>query len=354
MTRWDDLLRQTSEWLKGSGPVSEIVMSSRVRLARNLKDYPFSHWASKRQEKEVLKGVLDAAAESRLLKEALIVMMSEAPDLDKQFLLERHLISREHILKPESKAVVISDREIISLMVNEEDHIRLQVMQSGFNLKEGWRIADQLDDELAAKLDYAFDQEWGYLTACPTNTGTGMRASVMLHLPALVMTKQIARVVQAITKLGMVVRGLYGEGTDAEGNLFQISNQITLGKSEAETLEHIEGIIRQLIGYEESARKQLLKQNGDFVKDKIWRAYGTLRNAYIISSKETLGLLSMLRLGVDLGLLTETDRKAVNELFILTQPAHLQKMEKRALSQSERDAIRAQIIRNRLEGKLSA
>lgn len=347
----ESLLKQTSEWLKGTGPNSDIVISSRIRLARNLRPYPFSHWASKKQERECLKVVHDAVMHSKNLKGSLFIFMNDISDLDKQLLLERHLISREHILHPEFKAVDVSDREIASIMVNEEDHLRLQVMQSGFNLQEGWKIADRLDDELSETLPIAYDAKWGYLTACPTNTGTGLRASVMLHLPALVMTKQITRVVQAITKLGMVVRGLYGEGTDAEGNLFQISNQITLGQTEAETLEHIEGIIRQLIGHEENARKQLVKQNREMVYDKIWRAYGTLQNSYIITSKETIHLMSMVRMGVDLGVLTHLNRQTVNELFILTQPAHLQRMEGKLLAQSERDAKRAAIIRSRLISK---
>lgn len=347
----DRLLKQTSEWLKGTGPNPDIVMSSRIRLARNLRSYPFSHWASKKQERECLKTVHEAILKSKYLKGSMFIFMNDISDLDKQFLLERHLISREHILHPEFKAVDVSDREVASIMVNEEDHLRIQVMQSGFNLQEGWKIANQLEDELSESLDFAFDAKWGYLTACPTNTGTGLRASVMLHLPALVMTKQISRVIQAITKLGMVVRGLYGEGTDAEGNLFQISNQITLGQSEAETLEHIEGIIRQLIGHEENARKQLVKQNRDLVYDKIWRAYGTLQNSYIITSKETIHLMSMVRMGVDLGVLEHISRQAVNELFILTQPAHLQRMEGKLLAQSERDAKRAAIIRARLTPK---
>ncbi|MBF0253861.1 MAG: protein arginine kinase [Candidatus Omnitrophica bacterium] len=345
-----NLLGQTSEWLRGTGPNADIVMSSRIRLARNLDALAFSHWASKRQEREVLTRSEAAFAASKILKGSILIHMNDISDLDKQFLLERHLVSREQIVRPEFKAVAISDREMISIMVNEEDHLRSQVMQSGFALQEGWRIANQLDNELSVTLPFAFDPHWGYLTACPTNTGTGMRASVMLHLPALVMTKQVNRVIQAITKLGMVVRGLYGEGTDAEGNLFQVSNQITLGQSEPETIDHIERIIRQIIGHEENARKQLIKQNRELLYDKIWRALGVLKNAYIITSKETIHHLSMVRLGADLGVLPEFGRKDVNELFILTQPAHLQRMDGKLLSQSERDIKRALLIRQKLGG----
>ncbi len=347
----DSLLKQTCEWLKGTGPNSDIVMSSRVRLARNLADFPFSHWAAKKQQKETMDLLSEAAQSMEFLKNGLLVPMAEVDDVDKQFLLERHLISREHIVHPEYKAVMIGDKEVVSVMINEEDHLRVQVMQSGFNLQECWRIANRLDDSLHKRLKFAFSDEWGYLTACPTNAGTGLRASVMLHLPSLVMTKQITRVLQAITKLGMTARGLYGEGTEAEGNFFQISNQTTLGTAEEDVIDNLERIIRQVIGHEENARKTLMKQNRDLLQDKIWRSSGTLKSAHIINTKETLTLLSMVRLGVDMGLLADIDRRAVNELFILTQPAHLQKIEGKVLSSSQRDVKRANLIRRRLEGK---
>ena len=344
----NDLLSQPGEWLKGTGPEGDVVISSRIRLARNLRRFPFLPVATPTVRTEIEKFVRHKLENTKVPRALTYWSLGDLTAVERSLLVERHLISREHILRPECKSVIIGDKEIISIMVNEEDHLRIQIMQSGLNLMQGWRIADQLDDDLSKDLVFAYDKKWGYLTACPTNTGTGLRASVMLHLPALVMTKQINRVIQAITKLGMVVRGLYGEGTEAEGNLFQISNQITLGRSETEIVDHIEQIIRQLIGHEESARKQLLKQNQNILQDTICRALGTLRNAYIISSKETIHHLSMLRLGVDLGLVLEVDRKVVNELFLLTQPAHLQRMAGKLLAQSQRDATRAKIIRERL------
>ncbi len=347
----DHLLKQTCEWLRGTGPNSDIVMSSRVRLARNVENLPFSHWANKKQEKESMELLQGAVSSNDMLKTGLFVRMAEADDIDKQFLLERHLISREHVVQPEFKAVVVGDKEVISVMINEEDHLRIQVMQSGFNLQECWRIGNRLDDLLHKRVQFAYSQEWGYLTACPTNTGTGLRASVMLHLPSLVMTKQISRVLQAITKLGMTARGLYGEGTEAEGNFFQISNQITMGTAEEDIVDNMERIIRQVIGHEENSRKSLMKQNREMLQDKIWRSNGILRSARIISTKEMMGLLSMVRLGVDIGLITDIDRRAVNELFILTQPAHLQKIEGKMLSSAQRDVKRANLIRRRLEGK---
>ena len=347
----DHLLKQTCEWLRGTGPNSDIVMSSRIRLARNLEKLPFSHWATKKQEKETLENLEQVLTATDLLSSGLNIHMNEVDDVDKQFLLERHLISREHIVHPDYKSVLIGDKEVISVMINEEDHLRIQVMQSGFNLQECWRIASRLDDSLHKRAKFAFNAEWGYLTSCPTNTGTGLRASVMLHLPALVMTKQISRVLHAITKLGMTARGLYGEGTEAEGNFFQISNQITMGSAEEDIIDNLERIIRQVTGHEENARKTLMKQNREVLQDKIWRSNGTLRSAHIINTKETLGLLSMVRLGVDIGLINDIDRRAVNELFILTQPAHLQKIEGRLLSSAQRDVKRANLIRRRLEGK---
>lgn len=347
----DGLLKQTCEWLRGTGPNPDIVMSSRVRLARNIENFPFSHWANKKQEKESMEILQAAIQSSDLLQGSVFVRMVELDDVDRQFLLERHLISREHIVQPEFKAVVIGDKEVLSVMVNEEDHLRVQVMQSGFNLQECWRIANRLDDLLHKRVKFAYNQEWGYLTACPTNTGTGLRASVMLHLPSLVMTKQINRVLQAITKLGMTARGLYGEGTEAEGNFFQISNQITMGASEADIIDNMERIIRQVIGHEENSRKSLMKQNREMLQDKIFRANGILRSAHIISTKEMMGLLSMVRLGVDMGIISDIDRRAVNELFILTQPAHLQKIEGKTLSSGQRDVKRAALIRRRLEGR---
>lgn len=351
MTKVDHLLKQTCEWLKGTGPNSDIVMSSRIRLARNLEKHPFSHWATKKQEKESLEALETAMGHVEMMITALYVRMMDIDDVDKQFLLERHLISREHIVRPEFKSVVIGDKEIASVMINEEDHLRIQVLQSGLNLQECWRVANRLDDSLHKRIKFAYSSEWGYLTACPTNTGTGLRASVMLHLPALVMTKQIQRVLQAITKLGMTARGLYGEGTEAEGNFFQISNQVTLGSSEEDIIDNLERIIRQVIGHEENARKSLMKQNREVLQDKIWRAHGTLQSAHIITSKEMMQLISMVRLGVDMGVISDFDRRAVNELFLLTQPAHLQKIEGRILSTAQRDIKRANLIRRRLEGR---
>jgi len=347
----DDLIYQNTEWLKGTGPQSNIVISSRIRLARNVDKLPFSHWADEQKEKEILALIQPAIQSSNYLKNELFLKLGDLSRLDKQFLLERHLISREHAEGKDSKAVVISEKEIISIMINEEDHLRIQVLQSGFDLTEAWRLISKIDEEIQTTLNLAFSSRWGYLTACPTNVGTGMRASVMLHLPALVMTKQISRVLQALDKLSVAARGLYGEGTEALGNFFQFSNQITLGHTEEDLIDNVERVVKQIVTHETEARQVLMNQNKKRISDRIWRSYGTLKNAHIISSSETINLLSMVRLGVDTGVIKNIDQAKINKLFIFSQPAHLQKMENKILTPMQRDIKRADLLRKELGGK---
>jgi len=344
----DDLLNNTGEWIRCTGPVCDIVMSSRVRLARNLANYPFSHWASKKEQEAVLEASKKSISSVKKLKDSLFVEIGKLDPIDKQFLVERHLMSKEHMIDAENKGLSVDRDEVISIMINEEDHLRMQVMKSGFNLKEAWQIINDIDTELGNSLDFAYSMDFGYLTACPTNTGTGMRASVMLHLPSLVMTKQIGKVLQAISKLSLTARGLYGEGTEASGNFYQISNQVSLGHKEEDIIDNIERIIKQIVDHEQSARETLFSQNKEALEDRIWRAYGTLKSAHIITSTETTDLLSLARLGVDLGVIKQADRTLINELFVITQPAHLQKLEKKKLTPNQRDVKRAEIVRDRL------
>ena len=308
----------------------------------------FPHWADKTQWDETANIINQAIQKVDYLKRNTYFKLPETDSVDKQFLVERHLMSREQASKPNSKAVVIDDEEIISIMINEEDHLRLQVMKSGFDLLDAWEIMNRIDDALSKELNFAFSSEYGYLTACPTNTGTGMRGSVMLHLPALVMLRTIDKVLSAIAKLSFTTRGLYGEGTQAIGNFFQISNQVSLGHNEDEIISNINGLIRQVIEHEETARNVLLKQQRTLLEDRVWRSLGILKNSFIISSQETTELLSMLRLGIDLNIIKDIDRRTVNELFILIQPAHLQKLESKKLSSQERDIKRASLIRSKL------
>jgi protein arginine kinase len=352
----DDLLKQPSEWLRGEGPLSDIVISSRIRLARNLEKQPFATRATKASQAEVLARVKESLAKTAGMKRSLFFEIGDLNEVDRQFLVERHLVSREHVVHADHKAVAIGTGEVSSIMVNEEDHLRIQVMQSGFNLADGWALIDAMDDELSEQLPYAYSSDWGYLTCCPTNTGTGMRASVMVHLPSLVITKQINKVLHTITKLGLTARGLYGEGTEASGNFFQISNQVALGRTEAELIENIERIIKQVIDHEQTARDSLVANNRAQLEDRIWRAYGILQHARTMSSNEANDLLSAVRLGVDLGVMTNgasrgrLSRRTVNELFLFSQPAHLQKLEGKTLTARERDVKRADLIRQRLDG----
>ena len=347
----NDLIHHTGEWLRGTGPFAHIVLSSRIRLARNFAKMPFTNRAQKKDLDEVLRLVADATSGIPFFKASTFFKLNELDNIDRQFMVERHLMSHDHAANPQGKGLIVSKEEVLSVMVNEEDHLRIQVMQSGFNLDGTWEIVNNIDNSLSEKLEYAFLPEWGFLTACPTNTGTAMRGSVMLHLPALVMTRQVNKVLMAISKLSFASRGFYGEGTQAVGNFYQISNQVSLGHSELDIIQNINGLIKQIIEQEEQARQALLVQNKPVLEDKICRAWGTLRNARIISSQETIELLSMVRLGVDLGILRELDPKTLNELFIMIQPAHLQKLEGKKLGTAERDTKRAQVIRERLKGR---
>jgi len=339
----------SGEWLKGTGPDHDIVISSRIRLARNVAGYKFTAQLDEKTEKEIIDKILGAVKESNYLKKNNAVFLHSIESLERQLLLERHLISRELAESTNVRAVSFSKDEIISIMINEEDHLRIQVLQAGFNVMETWRMIDKIDSELGNALSFAFDSHLGYLTACPTNVGTGLRASCMLHLPSLVMTKQINKVLQAIAKLNLAVRGLYGEGTQASGNFFQFSNQITLGKNEEHIVEDLEKVIRQVIEHEREARLALNSKKRDKLHDQIWRAVGTLKSARLITSQETVSLLSLVRLGVDLSVIENLDRKKLNELFIITQPAHLQLFSKKLLTPQERDIRRAQIVREYLQ-----
>src|SRR5512136_2023136 len=282
------------------------------------------------------------------MNEAFAEAMDNLTNLDKQILVERHLISREHAAKSAGSGLVPNRDETLCFMINEEDHIRMQALRPGLQLRQAWNAIDQADSALEKKLDYAFSPELGYLTACPTNIGTGIRVSAMLHLPGLVLAEQINPIIQSVNKLGLAVRGLYGEGTEALGNVFQVSNQMTLGESETAIVERLEKVLAQIIEHEENARATLLEKKPKMVYNHIGRAYGILANAHSISSKETMNLLSLMRLGVDIGVFPGVDRALVDELFILTQPAHLQRQHSGKLSPEERDMLRADMVRERL------
>jgi len=339
----------SGEWLKGDGPHNQIVISSRVRLARNLKSRSFPGWAKKAERLQILEEIKPRVESLPEMQDAFSEYLQDLTALEKQVLVERHLISREHAAKSIGSAVVMNRKQTLSIMINEEDHLRMQAIRSGLQLKNVFKMIDKVDSALEAKLDFAFHPRLGYLTACPSNVGTGMRASAMVHLPALVLSEQINQIVQAVNKIGLAVRGLYGEGTEAMGNLFQVSNQITLGEREDEMISRLNKVIEQVIEHEQNARKMLLNNRPATLLDQIGRGYGILTHAYSMTSKEALNLLSFMKLGIDLELFPADCQMAVDELFMETQPAHLQKGTQQKLAAEERDSLRAEIIRDKLK-----
>lgn len=347
----DELARSCGEWLRGCGPESDIVMSSRIRLARNLADYPFI-----RRCTDIDRANIESTVRERLSKdnnrdfsELTFINVADLESLDRQFLVERQLISREHANSDGARAVAIDQQERLSLMVNEEDHLRIQVMKSGLDLSAAWEQINEVDDLIESRLTYAFHPKLGYLTACPTNVGTGMRVSVLVHLPALVITQQIEKVFRSLQKINLVVRGLYGEGTQAMGDFYQVSNQITLGKTESELIDQVGDVIPVVIDYERKARDFLINEKQNDLFDQVSRAYGTLQNAQQISSEETMFLLSRVRMGINLGLIGDLEIPEVNQLFIRTQPAHLQKISQTLLDTDQRNIERANYLHNQLK-----
>ncbi len=343
-------------WLDASGPSSHLVISTRVRLARNLADHRFGT-RNDPAERERIAGTVEEAATATLgLGHASRYRMDLLEPIDRQLLHERHLASRELAApEPGSRARHAAPRQVqdqTSVMVNEEDHLRVQALRSGFALDATWGLVAKLDAELGQRLAFAFHQEFGYLTSCPTNVGTGLRASVLVHLPGLVLTKEINKILQALTQVGLTYRGLYGEGSEVVGNLFQLSNQTTLGKSETELLDHLGKLVRQVLDHEERARQILVRDATAILEDKVWRAYGLLRYARTLSFDETLNLLSGVRLGVGLGLIPNVGMYTLNKLLVFTQPAHLAAAVRRPLAEDETPVRRAAYVRQILEAEV--
>ena len=346
----DELAPKCGEWLKGSGPESDIVISSRIRLARNLADFPFIRKCSDTDRMEIETTLHKAVAKIDSWQERVeYVDVSDLSELDRQFLMERQLISREHSEGSGARSVAIDSSEQFSLMINEEDHLRIQVMQSGFDLHTSYDFIDQIDNLIEQNVNFAFHARLGYLTACPTNVGTGMRVSVMFHLPALVMTREIDRVLRSMTKINLAVRGLYGEGSQAMGDFYQISNQVTLGRSERDLIDQISEVVPVIIEYERNAREFLKQESRNELNDKVKGALGILNSAESISSEESMHLPSSVRMGVNLGILDNVQIPTINKLFIHTQPAHLQKLHGMELSSADRNAARAQHLRRSLQ-----
>ncbi len=367
-----DISNDINEWFNGSGPLADIVISSRIRLARNIAGYKFLSRCSNAEKSEILKKLRDVLMSLKLGDKVFYISVDKAPTLSRHFLVERHLISRHHAFGKGPRGVVIAQREFFTAMINEEDHLRIQVLKAGCQLSQCAKQINHIDDMIEQKIDYAFNPRYGYVTACPTNLGTGIRVSVMLHLPALKMTGQIEKFFNAARDMSLAVRGLFGEGTEAASDLYQISNQVTLGISESDSVSQFENsIIPEIVEYENAARSQLLSKQPDILDDKISRAMALLQNAHLISSQEALFLLSHLRLGinmhehmgastpaieklrtlcgaVDAGKTHSLSIATINRLFMLTLPAHLQLNYGKPLDPTHRDALRAKIIRTAL------
>ncbi len=338
-----------SYWMECSGPENDIVISSRVRVARNLAGQVFSCLASNEQTKAVLDKVYSVIENQKELSDFNLFTMKNLSILEKQALVEKHLISPMLARNSQNGALLLSGDEATGLMINEEDHLRLQVILPGLQLEEAWKKADYYDSLIEQELDYAFDEQCGYLTACPTNVGTGLRGSVMLHLPALIMTGQLNRLLAALSQVGLAVRGLYGEGSEITGNLVQISNQVTLGQSEEEIIGNLGSMIGQVMEQEQNARQALLDKKRAQMADRAWRALGLLRYAQVMSSKEAIQLISDLRLGHDLGLVKSVDHRLLNLLLVLIRPACLQILAGRELSNEERNLERPVQIKKALD-----
>jgi protein arginine kinase len=337
--------------MKAQGTNNDIVLSSRIRLARNLKDVPFPDRLTEEKGKDIVKQVEDAFYTSSHTEEAYkskYLWMND--EWTNRSYFEKHLISQKLLLNYKKAAFIVDKDEVVSLMINEEDHIRLQCITSGYNLEEAYDMANNMDNFLEEQLDYAFDEQLGYLAACPTNVGTGIRASVMLHLPALAMNSDMSKVLNAVTQVGMTIRGLFGEGSKGEGDLYQISNQITLGLSEEEIINNLKAVVNEIIDREQWSREQLLKKHRNELEDKILRAQGILRSAVLLNSKECLNLISDVRMGVEMGIIKDISMDTLNYLLVETQPATLQLISNAALSEKDRDFNRARLVRQKLGG----
>ncbi len=340
------LLSTPSELTDSSSSKTAIVLMTRVRLARNLAGTPFPGWAKAAQREKIFETCRTALAATSPMKRSLNISITDLSELEKQVLVERHLISRELSGAKQGSGVVISKDQAYSVMINEEDHLRIQVLRSGFQMKKTWNSINDLDTALESHLDFAFTPALGYLTACPTNLGTGMRASAMMHLPALVISNQMEKIVRAVNQLGMVVRGLFGEGSDASGSIFQISNQTTLGESEEEIIKRLSSVLQSIVEHELNAREKLLEADAGKLFDKVGRAYGILQNSHLLSSSEAMNLLSLIRLGVDLAVFPEDHRSVIDRLFIEAQPGHLQRSQKGEFEPGQRDLLRAERLRS--------
>jgi protein arginine kinase len=346
---FEELAKAPVSWLNGEGEESLVVLSSRIRMARNIAGMKFPTSADRETREKVLEYFDSVVKKSEFLRRGRFYRVEGIERDDSSFLVERHLISPTMIGHLESSGVYISSSEQVSIMVNEEDHLRIQAITAGLEMDRSMELAAQYDNEIGRLLEYDYDSDFGFLTACPTNVGTGLRASVLIHLPGLVLIREIDNVIQKIAKMGLAVRGFYGEGTDVLGNLFQISNQTTLGKSESDIIEDIQRVARIIIGDEATARERLKEEASDQISDKIWRAYGILKHARVLTPDEIMNLLSAVRLGIAMRIIDFLSISTINEILLLSQPAHLFKYYGEDVNPEELDVLRAEIVREKLK-----
>lgn len=342
-----EMAQQTSSWLSGDGDENMVVISTRVRLARNIAGYKYPTAADKETNEKIVGHFSSVRSKSNSMKDGVFIRDTDLTQLDKDFLIERHLMSPNFMHDDNSRALYLSRDEQISIMINEEDHIRMQALVPGLNPEKAFKKIGEYDTEISKYLEFDYDADFGFLTSCPTNVGTGLRTSVLIHLPGLVITKEIDRVIAKITKMDVAVRGFYGEGTDVLGNLFQVSNQKTLGISEKETLDSLTTVCLYIIEEEAQARQLLMDEAFEQIRDKIWRSYGILKYAHVLTSEEVMNLLSALRLGIAIGVIDFIDIPLINEILLFSQPAHLQKYYVEEMDQDRRDFVRAQMVRER-------
>jgi len=345
---FEEMAKKPVGWLKGDGDEASVVLSTRIRLARNIAGFVFPNSADAETREKLLEYFDSAYSKSDFLKKGVFHRTEGIDQTNSSFLVERHLISPTMLDRLEGAGVYIAPSEKVSIMINEEDHLRIQAITAGLEMDRTMELASQFDNEVGRLLEYDYDSDFGFLTACPTNVGTGLRASVLIHLPGLVLTRDIDKVIQKISKMGLAVRGFYGEGTDVLGNLFQISNQTTLGQSETDILEAIERVTRIIISDEAAARNRLKDEAYDQICDKIWRAYGILKYARVLSSEEIMNLLSAVRLGLAMNIIKSLTIETINEILLLSQPAHLMKFYGEDMDVDRRDIVRAEMVREKL------
>ena len=346
--RVNSLINSFACWLDGSGGESNIIISSRVRLARNLKKFPFPDRAKHSKLRQIINIVTEKYADVDDLKDSIYINVNKILEIDRQFLMERRLISPDMVQRKLPAGLIIGKDEQVSIMINEEDHLRIQSMQSGLEINKAWEAISRIDDELSEMMEFAFSEEFGYLTACPTNTGTGMRVSIFIHLAGLSMCGKLEKIMKEKIPGEITMRGFYGEGSEALGNIFQISNQLTLGRTERGILNRLIKVAESFVQMEREARQRLLKYERIKLEDKIGRSIGVLKYAKVISSIEVINLLSLLRLGNDINFTNHIEKKELNELMVLVQPAHLQKYYGKILNSNERDILRANLLRKKL------